>query len=637
MLFKWLDAREAAAAGAALADDFYVQSGTTLQRATAKEGRGRQREPELQKFLRKFLQGVDQATRPLKLNFFKRAKLANSFKWRLLEKGVEREVVDELTQALVLRLGAPKVAAVMATAPTSRRADRRHAEALHLRGFECLNGNDFSAALGCFEELLSLDPKDAVARNGLGIALARLNRFNEAEQQLRIAIGSREGFVEAYFNLAGVLQSLGRYAESEAPLRRALKLRPTYVDVHASLGMTLVQLGRLKEARDSYGKALRLAPRNSQSLVGIGQIDLLEGRFAEAEAACHKALEVDPRAPFAWAALARLRKMTPADRDWLRNAEEVADGGLSSTDESTLRFAIGKYYDDVGEYQEAFRSYRRANELQKVRARPYNSEAHARFVDDLIRVYSPEMMSAGLKGASDSARPVFVVGMPRSGTSLVEQILATHPAAYGAGELEFWLSAVNKHEAAVRAGPLAESIRQKLAGDYLRLLERRSPSALRVVDKAPINADYLGIIHSVFPNARVINMLRDPIDTCLSCYFQQFSPAMTFAMELSDLAAYYRQHHRLAAHWRKTLPPGVILDVPYEELVAESGVWTRRILEFVGLPWDEGCLEFHKTSRVVNTASVWQVRQKVYKTSVQRWRNYEKFIDPLLPLERLGP
>jgi len=174
-----------------------------------------------------------------------------------------------------------------------------------------------------------------------------------------------------------------------------------------------------------------------------------------------------------------------------------------------------------------------------------------------------------------------------------------------------------------------------LAEGYLRVLDSHSHDALRIVDKTPTNADYLGLIHAVFPNARFIYMQRDPIDTCLSCYFQQFSLSMNFTTDMSDLAHYYREHRRLVAHWRAVLPPGTILDVPYADLVADLEGWTRKILAFIGLEWDERCLNFHQTKRAVVTSSFWQVRQKVYKDSVVRWRNYEKFIGPLLPLKNL--
>jgi hypothetical protein len=240
--------------------------------------------------------------------------------------------------------------------------------------------------------------------------------------------------------------------------------------------------------------------------------------------------------------------------------------------------------------------------------------------------------AAAVDTARASIKPVFVVGMARSGTSLVEQIIASHPGAAGAGELRFWTTLVQRHAEALRQAPLAEPLRLTAARDYLAKLARHADAALRVVDKAPINADYLGIIHTVFPNARIIYLRRDPVDTCLSCYFQQFSVALEYSMDLADLAHYYRSHERLVAHWHAVLPRESILDVPYAELVCDQEGWTRRILDFIGLEWDVRCLSFQDTSRTVATGSAWQVRQKIYKSSMQRWRNYEKFLGPLLEL-----
>jgi hypothetical protein len=225
--------------------------------------------------------------------------------------------------------------------------------------------------------------------------------------------------------------------------------------------------------------------------------------------------------------------------------------------------------------------------------------------------------------------------MMRSGTSLVEQIIAAHPAAHGAGELRFWSDAARKHEALVRNRLPGESLKKKLAQGYLGALDGLASTAQRVVDKSTYNSDYLGLIHSVLPNARMVYVQRDPIDTCLSCYFTQLSSAHNFTWDLADLAHYYREHRRLVAHWRSVLPAGTLLDVPYAELVEDQERWTRKILDFIGLEWDESCLKFHTAERPVITASFWQVRQKMYNRSVGRWRRYEKYIGPLRELREL--
>ena len=632
MLFDWLDAREATTVGTTLADDFVTQAASESRPKNAGLDTG----GYLEKFAQKFLPRVDREARPLKLNLFKRAKLANSFKWRLLEKGVEREIADELAHALLVRLSAGPQPAGPGPSE-SRRAARGTVLTLLAEGNQALARGDHTAAIRSYEAALARDSRHPEALNNLGAALCKLGRYSQAEDQFRRAIAARASYADAHCNLGTVLRLQGRVTESELPLRRALKLKPAYLAAQVSLGTTLLALGRLRDATVPLERALKVAPRDVDAICALGQIAALEGRFADAEALYKRALDVDSNAHGSWAALARLRRMTPADGAWLKGAEACAKRGLAPHDEAGVRYALGKYYDDVGDFKLAFSSYQRANELQKLAAEPYDRGARTRFVDDLIRAYTSEAIGGTRAGASDSMRPAFVVGMPRSGTTLVAQIIHSHPAARSAGELAFWPDAVHKHAATLQQGPPDEALTRKLATGCLSVLAGRFPDPLRVVDKTPFNSDHLGVIHSVFPKARIIYLRRDPIDACLSCYFQAFLPSLNFTMDLSDLAHYYQEHRRLMDHWRRVLPPEILLEVPYAGLIGAQEEWSRRIVDFLGLPWDPRCLEFHRTERVVRTASYWQVRQPIYKDSVGRWRNYEKFIGPLLELRDRTP
>jgi tetratricopeptide (TPR) repeat protein len=578
--------------------------------------------------LQRLLSRADREIRALRLNVYQKAKFANSFKWRLLENGVEKQRADEVTSRLVLHLAESHAAPAEATGTGTVRT-------LLAQGDACMARGAYAEAAQSVESVVRLHPRDAEALNTLGAALCKLGRYREAEQCLRRSIKIKPAHAAAHANLGSLLRWRGLGPSSENALRRALKLKPGDVDARASLGMTLLSLGRTSEARAQFEKALKAAPRHPNALLGMGQLAKTDGRFDEAAALFQRMLETDPNASSGLAQLATLRRMTTADGPWLQRAEALAARGLSPLEESDLRFAIGKYYDDVRDFGRAFQNYQRANALQKAAADDYDRAARVHLADDLIRVYTREALSKPQRGAAASVKPIFVVGMMRSGTSLAEQIIASHPSVHGAGELPFWSDAIRRHEAALRQGQLPESIRQALGEEYLRTLDARSDGARRVVDKAPINSDYLGLIHSVFPHARIIYMRRDPIDTCLSCYFQQFSASLNFAMDLEDLAHYYREHQRLMAHWRAALPLGSILEVPYSQLVAEPERWTRRMLEFLGLEWDPRCLEFHRTQRTVATASTWQVRQRIYTDSVQRWRHYAKFIGPLRYLEDL--
>jgi tetratricopeptide (TPR) repeat protein len=634
MIRNWFDSREATEIGIALADQYAQQRDSTAVPHGAKTAKGEPRDP-----LQDILDRAGREMRTLRLNFYKRAKFANSFKWRLLEKGVGRDIADRVTEKLVLHLSVDQTGPTLGQSEIAGPADQPQSKsARHLlsKGNKCVTQGKYSEAIPFYQELLVLNPRHPEALNNLGATFYRLGRYSEAEELFRRTIRGYPDFADANSNLGILLRCSGRVDEAEDWLRRAIKINPKHVEARSNLGLALVFFGRLSEASAQFKKALKFEPRNEHALFALGFLAAIEGRFDEAEAMFKRALETNPKMPSAWAAIPTLRKMTSSDVAWLQSAEEIAASGISVLEEADMRFAVGKYCDDVGDFKGAFQSYKRANELHKIAATSYDRDARVQFVDDLTRVYTRESMSHVEPLASDSTKPVFVVGMPRSGTSLMEQIIASHPDAKGAGELAFWGRAAHEHETLIRRAVLDESTRKRLAVDCLRELEARSGDALRIVDKTPLNSDYLGVIHSVFPKARVIYVQRDPIDTCLSCYFQKFDVQLNFTMDLSDLAHYFRQHHRLMAHWRAVLPPGSILDVPYAELVADQERWTRKILDFLGLEWDPRCLDFHNTRRPVVTASAWQVRQKIYKGSVARWRNYAKSIGPLLELKDLA-
>ncbi len=623
MIFDWFNAREAEKLASDLADQFappasgkfVAPDATQSQDSTAALGN----------LLRRA--GTDE--RLAALNFYKKAKFANSFKWRLLENGIEPRIADHVTHSLVLHLSRGALTSDERLPGSSDEFASGKTPDLARLAQKAFASGEYGVALQINQELVDRDPDKVEAFNDLGACLCKVGRYVEAERQFRQALSLDPNYAAANFNLGTVLRWMGVLEESEIYLRRALKVKPNYTEARTSLGFTLTLLGRLHDAKPRFEKTLKTAPRDTEALFGLGLIAKLEGRFSQAEALFKRILEYKPKTANALAELATVRKMTPADGDWLRAAKELVSEGVDILHEADLRYSIGKYYDDIGEFDEAFRSFEAANTLLKTVAVKYDRTARDAFIDDMLHTYSKEVIAAVGPGTSNSDRPVFVLGMPRSGTSLTEQILASHPSIFGAGEMDFW---THTRELVLRKEVLDAAARGKLAEDYLKLLQTRAGDGLHVIDKTPVNSDYIGIIYSVFPNARFIYMERDPIDVCLSCYFQQFLANMNFTMDLFDLAHYYKGHRRLFKHWQSVLPEKSILVVPYAKLVQDQEAWTRKLLDFIGLDWSVRCLSFHETERAVITASTWQVRQKIYTHSVGRSQAYKKFLGPLKAL-----
>ncbi|QFY88954.2 sulfotransferase [Magnetovirga frankeli] len=327
--------------------------------------------------------------------------------------------------------------------------------------------------------------------------------------------------------------------------------------------------------------------------------------------------------------------MTLDDHEWLERARHCLQQPLPVKKRAELSYALGKYHTDIADYANAFHYYQQANQAKQLFTPAYDPANQEKILAFLTTHYTRAVCHQSWPGCVDSKRPLLIVGMPRSGTSLTEQILASHPDVVGAGELSDWSTLAERHKQAVLRAQLDPALVQSLADHYLDTLHQFDQTALRVIDKMPGNYQNLGLIHAVLPNAKFIHTLRNPLDTCLSIYFQNFNTGHTYAKDLDDIAHYYRQYHRLMEHWRQVLPEDAMLEVRYEELVEDPETWSRRLIDFIGLEWDDNCLNFHQTERRVGTASNWQVRQPIYKTSKDRWRNYEPWIGPLLPLLEL--
>ena len=518
-----------------------------------------------------------------------------------------------------------------ATALTRRAllADPRLAIAHNSLGLMLVAAGEREQAAASYRQALALQPAYVEALTNLGNVLREIGQRREAVPLYAEALRLDPRRAENHWNLGSALFELRRFQEARACFAEAIRLKPDYAPAHLSMGMALRQQRRAAEAEASCQAALDIDPNYVEALSFMGELRADRGRFTEAEALFQRTLEINPRFSFAYFSIATHRKMTADDGAWLAGAQALLAHEPPLAHEVSLRYALGKYFDDLHQYDEAFANYQQANELTKRYGSAYDRERLAQRVDGILGTVNADYLEQLRARGSDTQLPVLIIGMPRSGTSLSEQILASHPSVHGAGEVPFWDGAWNNWQQALQDGSADAARQQRMSAAYLERLKTPRAGVLRVVDKMPANFLYAGLIHGMFPKARIIHMLRHPLDTCLSIYFQNFFGMGPYANDLGNLAHYYGQYQRAMAHWRSLLPSTALLEVPYEALIADQEGWSRRMLNFIGLPWDPRVLDFHQNERAVITASKWQVRQKIHSASAGRWRHYERHLQPL--------
>jgi tetratricopeptide (TPR) repeat protein len=457
-------------------------------------------------------------------------------------------------------------------------------------------------------------PRRTEVHNSLGISLQALGRHQEAIGQYQQALTLDRNSADVRNNLATALQGLGQFEAALAGYQATLTIKPDHADAHNNIGVVLQALGRLEEASQAYERATKLAPRNTEFQLNFAN----SRRFAPS----------DPR-------LAVLRSL------------ESDLTSLSSEQQIPLYFALGKAYTDLREHTRAFGYLLKGNALKRAGLN-YDEAATLKGFERIQATFTSELLREKSGGGDPSRVPVFVLGMPRSGTTLVEQILASHSKVFGAGELDTFIGAVfamaraNGVPYPELASTISAEALRSLGARYVERLRQAPATAERVVDKMPANFSYVGLIHMALPHARIIHTRRDPLDTCLSCFSILFTSEHAHAYDLGELGRFYRAYAQLMAHWRKVLPAGVMLEVQYEDVVDDLEAQARNIIAHCGLDWEDSCLAFHETQRPVETASARQVRQPIYRSSVGRWRSYAGLLQPLrqalgLPDERDAP
>ena len=495
----------------------------------------------------------------------------------------------------------------------------------------CEQGH-FVAAVASCQRAIGLDPRGAEVHTNLGNVLRRMGRLEEAETSLRQAARLNPGSSDLQINLAELLLELRRFEAAADCYGRAIEIDSHLVNAHRGLASSLRSAGEIEPAIAHYREALALSPGEAPLWNDLGRCFLALGRFDEAVSAFRRALAIDPDLADAYRNLANCGLLPADDPEMARIAALTARTDLPIEERAAASFAIAKSLDDADRYDEAFAAYDSANRLYRAaRAAAgdrFDAADLARKIDRSIANFTPAFFAAVGGWGNPSDLPVFIVGLPRSGTSLVEQIAGSHSRVFGAGELR------NIGEASATLGPIdtpwTQATARRAADAHLERLSGLSGGADRVIDKLPDNIFMLGVIATLYPAARIIFCRRDPRDIGVSCFFQKFSAGLlTFSYDLADCGRRIRETERLGAHWRRVLPLRW-LDIQYESLVADLEGESRRLTEFLGFAWEPACLDFHRTMRTVQTASSWQVRQPLYHRSVGRWRHYERHLGPLL-------
>ncbi len=497
----------------------------------------------------------------------------------------------------------------------------------HLLGESlCLSGR-WQDAVPFLERAVALRPDFAESHNALGNALSALGRPGEAVRHYQTAIKRNPALAEPFNNLGLAFAALDRHDEAVGCYRSALALQPHYDEARLNLGLSLLALNRAPEALAQFDAAAKTS--SGPAVLGRGMALQAMGRLADARGHFEQAVLLRPDDPPTHLALAGGKTFQPDDPQ-IAVMEALLARSVPPWHETCLHFALFKAYDDTKRYDAAFAELDKANRSWRPHL-AYDEKAELQSLARIAGQFTPQILQHPAAGAS--ALPVFVVGMPRSGTSLVEQILASHPEVHGAGELgDLGAIATGGYTPDKRsfAGLLADKDACAAVGRrYLEAIRARAPQASRIVDKLPANFMLIGLIRLALPQARIIHIRRNAMDTCFSCYAHLFKGSLNYTYDLGELGRFYRAYETLMAHWRAVLPAGAMLEVDYETLVCDFDAEARRLVAYCGLAWDARCTAFHKTERPVHTASAFQVRKPLYATAIGHARHYEQYLGGL--------
>lgn len=517
-----------------------------------------------------------------------------------------------------------------AIAPLQQAASLQAANASiqHDLGLACLEVGRISEAIAALQEATAIDPQYADAHFRLGIALEKQGNIAGAIVAYDRATELLPSLSEAWFRAGALVYTLGHRDEAIGCFRRASATGGNTAFGRLGKARALLTEDRNEEAELVLRKTLARDPGNATAHDLLGNLLSEFGRFEEARRNFERAVEIAPLLAGSYYELVRCRPATSRDDGLLqRMKDSLETPGLEPSQRLRIHLAIGKVAEDLGDYGLAMEHFDAADAVRR-NLTPFDSAAFAREVDRLIARSTPELIAKAQVLGNPDPRPILIVGMPRSGTTLVEQIVSMHPDVEAGGELNFW----NERGAAWHSAGVAANQKlflTKAAEDYLGVLHAIAPKAARVTDKMPFNFLWASTIHLAFPHATIIHCRRSAVDTALSIHQTHFHPALAFPTGGEELVAYFRGYQRLMDHWRGVLPADRLLEVDYEDLTGAPEPVIRRIITACGLPWYDACLRPESNPRAIKTPSKWQTRQPIYRTSVERWRRYEPWLGPL--------
>ena len=517
---------------------------------------------------------------------------------------------------------------------------REDAVALLYLGVLRYDTRELDEAIRLISRSIELEPRRHSAYNHLGLALLARNELDDAASQFHQALRLQPGHPDALNNLANTYKRMKRFDEAERTFGQLLATHQGHLEARYNLGLLQFERRRYEEASRQFDEVLQLAPAFHRAHHQLALVAESLGRFEDADRHYRRVLEIVPEHPAALAGLMALRSH-PVDAALVAKAGALAAReDLPDPDSYVLPYALAKRLEAQGDYDRAFELLKLAN-TRRGRSVRYDPQRVETYFREITSTFSRAFVRRHAPAGSDSQRPVFVIGMPRTGTTLTEQILGAHPQAYGAGELEdiprlvSRLPAVMQQALGIGVAPypaclehLNPDFMRAMTGYYLTILQRQSADAARVVDKHPFNFLHAGLIAALFPRARIIHCTRHPLDVAISCYAETFELRQDFSTDFGRFAHYYGCYERLMRHWRATLDQPM-LEVRYEALVAEPERRAREIVRFCGLEWDDACLAFQQTGKPVHTPSRWQVRQPIYASSVERSKRFEAHLAPL--------